>query len=160
MRKIIIVFFALITSCSKPNTSPTIVPPPTTQNQNSNPAKPPDYSTFMPVKNSTAYSSSIDSISISDTMYHPVHTDTLFYVIFGYSIWYDKTNYYNIPTRQNSNVKFYLTVGQFYNPIEITIYQPDGSTLESTEVLKYPGKDSAKFKTTISNRTQIALVHI
>jgi len=156
MRKIIIsVLLISLFSCHKVNhavITPIATPHDTTYGI--------DYSNFASVKNATAYSSSIDSISISDTIYHPSHTDSLFYIIFGYTIWFDETNYYNIPTRENCDVKFYLTVGKYYNPIQVTIFQPDGTYIESTEVLKFPGKDSATFKMNVSNKVQVSLSHI
>jgi len=147
---LIILFVSLLFSCKKDNAaSAAIAPQPPTIHDTLI-----DYSKLMVVQNLTALSSSVDSLSIADTIYHAKYI-----VPINYQFTTDD-RYYDVPTRSKCTVKFFVTVGNRYTPIEVWGYEPDGTVFESSEILKYPGKDSATFNMPISNKTFVNLVHI
>ena len=153
MKKIlfILIISVVIFSCSKTST-PNNPPPPHPPGDTTHGDTVIDYSNWMPVRNLTAYSSSIDSIAIAGIMYHILYIQP---INSGLST---DIRYFNVPQKDTCQVRFYLTIGLSNTPVEITVYQPDGTYFESTNPLKYQGKDSSTFTMPISNQVQVNLV--
>lgn len=150
---LVILFVSLFFSCKKDNTA-LISSQPIQDTVTQKKDTLIDYSKLMVIQNLTALSSSIDSISISDTIYHAKYI-----VPINYQFTTDN-RYYDVPTRSKCTVKFFVTIGNRYTPIEVYGFEPDGTVFESSEVLKFQGKDSATFNIPISNKTIVNLVHI
>ncbi|HUZ61172.1 MAG TPA: hypothetical protein VMU83_20520 [Hanamia sp.] len=150
---LVILFVSLFFSCKKDNNNALVSSQPIQDTITQKKDTLIDYSKLMVIQNITAFSS-VDSLSISDTIYHAK------YIVQEGSQYVDTCSYYDVPTRSKCTIKFFLTVGSQNIPIEVWGYEPDGTVFESSEILKYPGKDSATFNMPISNKTVVNLVHI